>query len=230
MEFNYTRFLTENKLTTGSKLKSLVESMSEEESYSENFNGYISSTDGQTFTLYDNNKDKIKDVSFEELKSNYMSNYPQAHLEDFRQYFDRKTNKGKYKKYWKGTLVNVKLSNINESIDTDDMEDAVSNDDAYEKAFDYMDTEEVVEVEDMEDDMSDSEPTAKDVKSNKSTGDLAKKQYQLASLIKHKDDLVMKFKSGQLTIDQYKEKIGNIPQHIKKLSLDIENLESQDTF
>ena len=82
----------------------------------------------------------------------------------------------------------------------------------------------------MEDDMSDSEPTAKDVKSNKSTGDLAKKQYQLASLIKHKDDLVMKFKSGELTIDQYKEKIGNIPQHIKKLSLDIENLESQDTF
>jgi hypothetical protein len=93
-----------------------------------------------------------------------------------------------------------------------------------------VDNEEVVEVEDMEDDMSDSEPTAKDVKSNKSTGDLAKKQYQLASLIKHKDDLVMKFKSGELTIDQYKEKIGNIPQHIKKLSLDIENLESQDTF
>ena len=93
-----------------------------------------------------------------------------------------------------------------------------------------VDNEEVIEVEDMEDDMSDSEPTAKDVKSNKSTGDLAKKQYQLASLIKHKDDLVMKFKSGELTIDQYKEKIGNIPQHIKKLSLDIENLESQDTF
>jgi hypothetical protein len=142
MEFNYKQFLTENKLTTGSKLKSLVENR----------------------------------------------NY------------------------------------------TDDMEDTVSNDAAYEKAFDYMDNEEVVEVEDMEDDMSDSEPTAKDVKSNKSTGDLAKKQYQLASLIKHKDDLVMKFKSGELTIDQYKEKIGNIPQHIKKLSLDIENLESQDTF
>ena len=78
-----------------------------------------------------------------------------------------------------------------------------------------------------EEDSLDQEPTTKDIKSTKSTVDLAKKQNQLATLLKHKDELVSKFKSGELTIDQYKEKIGNIPQHIKTLTADIERLEAK---
>jgi hypothetical protein len=78
-----------------------------------------------------------------------------------------------------------------------------------------------------EEDNLDQEPSAKDIKSTKGTADLAKKQNQLATLLKHKDELVGKFKSGELTIDQYKEKIGNVPQHIKTLTADIERLEAQ---
>jgi hypothetical protein len=80
-----------------------------------------------------------------------------------------------------------------------------------------------------EDDKVQDEPTSKDIKPNKSTDDLAKKQYQLASLLKRKDELVSKFKSNEITIDQYKQMIGNIPQHIKTLNADIERLESQAT-
>jgi predicted nucleic acid-binding Zn-ribbon protein len=82
--------------------------------------------------------------------------------------------------------------------------------------------------EEEEDEIQD-EPTSKDIKPSKSTDDLAKKQYQLASLLKRKDELVSKFKSNEITIDQYKQMIGNIPQHIKTLSADIERLESQTT-
>jgi ribosome maturation factor RimP len=81
---------------------------------SENFNGYVSSTDGKTFTLYNSDKKKIKDVSFDDLKNKYMKTY--SSLKDFRDGFDKTTSKGKYFQYWKGKLVNVKLSNIDESI------------------------------------------------------------------------------------------------------------------
>jgi predicted nucleic acid-binding Zn-ribbon protein len=67
------------------------------------------------------------------------------------------------------------------------------------------------------------EPTAKDLKAgSKSTADLAKKQNQLAVLLKHKDELLDQYKKGQITIEQYKDKIGNIPQHIKNLTAQIE--------
>jgi hypothetical protein len=82
--------------------------------------------------------------------------------------------------------------------------------------------------EEEEDEIQD-EPTSKDIKPSKSTDDLAKKQYQLASLLKRKDELVSKFKSNEITIDQYKQMIGNIPQHIKTLSADIERLESESS-
>jgi hypothetical protein len=81
---------------------------------SENFNGYVSSTDGKTFTLYNSDKKKIKDVSFDDLKNKYMKTY--SSLKDFRDGFNKTTSKGKYFQYWKGKLVNVKLSNIDESI------------------------------------------------------------------------------------------------------------------
>lgn len=77
-----------------------------------------------------------------------------------------------------------------------------------------------------EDDIQD-EPTSKDIKASKGTDALAKKQYQLATLLKRKDELVSKFKSNEISIDQYKQMIGNIPQHIKTLTADIERLESK---
>lgn len=79
---------------------------------------------------------------------------------------------------------------------------------------------------DLEDDAVQDEPSAKDIKAgSKSTASLAKKQNQLAVLLKHKDELLNKFKSGEITLDQYKAQIGNIPQHIKTLTADIERLE-----
>lgn len=75
-----------------------------------------------------------------------------------------------------------------------------------------------------EEDSVQDEPT---IKPSKGTDALAKKQYQLATLLKRKDELVSKFKSNEISIDQYKQMIGNIPQHIKTLTADIERLESK---
>ena len=62
------------------------------------------------------------------------------------------------------------------------------------------------------------EPTAKDVSQQEpALSGIHKKQAQLKALIDQKDMLLMQYKSGQLTLDQYKEKIGNIPQQIKHL-------------
>lgn len=66
------------------------------------------------------------------------------------------------------------------------------------------------------------EPTAKDVKPDASTLGLHKKQIQLQSLEDQKDVLLMQLKSNIITLDQYKEKIGNIPQQIKKLRADLD--------
>lgn len=66
------------------------------------------------------------------------------------------------------------------------------------------------------------EPTAKDVKPDASALGLHKKQIQLQSLEDQKDVLLMQLKSNIITLDQYKEKIGNIPQQIKKLRADLD--------
>jgi hypothetical protein len=64
----------------------------------------------------ENDKKKIKDVSFDDLKNKYMKTYLGQKLKDFKDSFDKTTSKGKYFQWWKGKLVNVKLSNIDESI------------------------------------------------------------------------------------------------------------------
>ena len=81
----------------------------------------------------------------------------------------------------------------------------------------------ISEVEEEESDM-DAGPSAKEITKG-STVELAKKQNQLAKLLKRKDELVSKFKNNEINIDQYKEMIGHIPQHIKTLTADIEKLE-----
>jgi uncharacterized Zn-binding protein involved in type VI secretion len=80
------------------------------------FNGYVSSTDGKTFTLYNSDKKKIKDVSFDDLANKYMKTYIAPKLKDFRDNFDKTTSKGKYFQWWKGKLVNVQLSGMDESV------------------------------------------------------------------------------------------------------------------
>jgi hypothetical protein len=67
------------------------------------------------------------------------------------------------------------------------------------------------------------EPTTKDVKQQEpALGGIHKKQAQLQALETEKDALLMQLKSNIISLDQYKEKIGNIPAQLKKLRADIE--------
>ena len=68
----------------------------------------------------------------------------------------------------------------------------------------------------------DKEPTAKDVKQNDAslTG-IHKKQAQLQDLEAQKDKLLMQLKGDVISLDQYKQAVGNIPAQIKKLRADI---------
>ena len=67
---------------------------------------------------------------------------------------------------------------------------------------------------------NDKEPTGKDIKTT--AGVDTSKQGKLIALQGKKDDVLAKLKSGQITIDQYKQEIGNIPQQIKNLQAAIE--------
>jgi hypothetical protein len=69
----------------------------------------------------------------------------------------------------------------------------------------------------------DQEPTTKDVKQNDAslTG-IHKKQAQLQDLEAQKDRLLMQLKGDVISIDQYKQEIGNIPMQIKKLRADLD--------
>lgn len=66
------------------------------------------------------------------------------------------------------------------------------------------------------------EPTAKDIKEPAELSGVHKKQADLKKLVDYKDAILMRYKSGQLGLDQYKEMIGNVPQQIKKLKSQIE--------
>lgn len=94
------------------------------------------------------------------------------------------------------------------------------------------------EEEDMEDDWNkvedgdddyEQEPTKKDIQvGDKAVGVLGGNQSKLQTLISQKDAILNKFKSGEITIDQYKQEIGNIPQQIKNLQAAIEKQMSGD--
>lgn len=67
------------------------------------------------------------------------------------------------------------------------------------------------------------EPSTKDVKqSDKSLTGIHKKQAELQNLENQKDALLMQLKSNIISLDQYKEAIGNIPDQIKKLRADLD--------
>lgn len=93
--------------------------------------------------------------------------------------------------------------------------------------------EDVFDDEEVEDDWNkpekddstefEKEPTAKDVKTQ-DTGlvGIHKKQADLKALEDKKDALLMQLKSNIISLDKYREAIGNIPMQIKKLRADIE--------
>ena len=84
------------------------------------------------------------------------------------------------------------------------------------------------EVEDSDDDYE-QEPTKKDIQvGDKAVGVVGGNQSKLQTLISQKDAILNKFKSGEITIDQYKQEIGNIPQQIKNLQAAIEKQMSGD--
>lgn len=67
------------------------------------------------------------------------------------------------------------------------------------------------------------EPTVSDAeKDAPALRGIGKKQAELKNLENKKDTLLMQLKSGQLSLDQYKAAIGNIPTQIKDLRFDIE--------
>jgi hypothetical protein len=45
---------------------------------------------------------------------------------------------------------------------------------------------------------------------------------KLSQLVAKKDEILAKYKSGELSLDQYRTAIGNIPQQIKNLRADLE--------
>jgi hypothetical protein len=100
--------------------------------------------------------------------------------------------------------------------------------DDYEQMQDYDGSEEedVDDWEKPEPDTSaefEKEPSTKDVKQNDAslTG-IHKKQANLQNLENQKDALLMQLKSNIISLDQYKEAIGNIPAQIKKLRADLD--------
>jgi len=93
-----------------------------------------------------------------------------------------------------------------------------------EDTYDEEEPEDAWSKPDMDDsDDFEKEPTAQDVtKPEPALSGIYKKQAQLQALEAQKDALLMRYKSGQLTLDQYKGTIGNIPDQIKKLRRDVE--------
>jgi hypothetical protein len=100
--------------------------------------------------------------------------------------------------------------------------------DDYEDMMQHDDDEEEEDMDDWStsdsyDGNYDQEPTAQDIaKPEPALTGIHKKQAQLQALEAQKDALLMQYKSGQLGLDQYKEKIGNIPNQIKKLRADVD--------
>ena len=67
------------------------------------------------------------------------------------------------------------------------------------------------------------EPSAKDVKKDDAAlKGIHKKQADLQNLEAEKDKLLMQLKGNVISLDQYKQAIGNIPNQIKKLRADID--------
>ena len=83
------------------------------------------------------------------------------------------------------------------------------------------------EVEDSGTD-TEKEPAPTSIRTDRQTKNLYTKELKLKGLEHQKDALLMQLKSGQLSLDQYKAAIGNIPSQIKKLRADIQQAMQPD--
>ena len=54
------------------------------------------------------------------------------------------------------------------------------------------------------------------------------KEEDLSKLVSKKDDLLAKYKSGEISLDQYKTKMGNTSQKIKSTKADLEPKEKPE--
>ena len=87
---------------------------------------------------------------------------------------------------------------------------------------DIIDDEDWTGADEFDSDEFEKEPSKKDLKkTDKSLSSDYKKREQLSQLTQRKDSLVHQLKAGTITIDQYKEMIGTIPQQIKTLTADL---------
>lgn len=119
-------------------------------------------------------------------------------------------------------LVENKLttqSNLNEDDNTDLTLDVDGNEEDNEDEFGDDEEDDWNKPEEDSEDFE-QEPTTTDVQSDEP--DLAKKQAELKTLEDKKDALLMQLKSNIISLDQYRDAIGNIPQDIKRLRADIE--------
>ena len=116
----------------------------------------------------------------------------------------------------------IDLRPINSLREEEDLDDDIEDVKSSEEEFDFTSPGKKDEF-----DVDDVEPTAKDVKGGEEVV-ASGKQGKLQGLIKQKDAILAKFKAGQITIDQYKQEIGNIPQQIKNLQASIDQELSVD--
>lgn len=113
------------------------------------------------------------------------------------------------------TRLSTRMEEDNEEIVDDTTETSSDEDDDYSLG-DPEDTWNKPEPDDSA--QFEKEPTAKDVsKQEPALSGIHKKQAQLKDLTDKKDALLMQYKSGQTSLDDYKRAIGDIPQQIKRL-------------
>ena len=62
-----------------------------------------------------------------------------------------------------------------------------------------------------------TEPQGSEVGKDKSSEDIYVDQEKLQQLLDKKDVILMQYKSGQMSLDDYRNAIGNLPQQIKHL-------------
>jgi len=62
-----------------------------------------------------------------------------------------------------------------------------------------------------------TEPQGSEVGKDKSSEDIYVDQEKLQQLLDKKDVILMQYKSGQMSLDDYRNAIGNLPQQIKQL-------------
>jgi hypothetical protein len=92
-----------------------------------------------------------------------------------------------------------------------------------EEMFDDEETDDWNKPDTDDADQYEKEPTTKDVKqTDSSLVGIHKKQAQLQNLEAQKDKLLMQLKGNVISLDQYKQQIGNIPEQIKKLRADLD--------